>query len=248
MPARFPEMTFTYMRGIDWINLPTTLLAMVDASVGGKTGIDLPQGKNLVGAFHSPKMVIIDPEALSTLPEHELRSGMAEVVKHGVIDSPDLFELCKSGFPANPTAFEDLIIEAISVKVKVIQEDPYEKGKRAVLNFGHTIGHAIELVSNFTVPHGNAVAIGMMMESRLAHQIGMVNSSFITDLEKTLSALNLPTMIPKYLDWSLIIQAMAKDKKSENGVIRFALPAGIGQVKHGIVIDGLDTTLKNILR
>lgn len=237
----------TYMRGIDWINIPTTLLAMVDASIGGKTGIDLPQGKNLIGAFHSPQKVLIDPTLLTTLPENELRAGMAEVIKHGIIGSPELFEMCKSGIPATLDGWAQLISEAISVKVNVIQEDPFEMGRRAVLNFGHTVGHAIELLSHFSIPHGFAVAIGMMIESQIARQIGLVDSGFLEELHETLTKLALPTKAPNGIDTYDIINAMSTDKKTQNGNIRFSLPVNVGQIEYGIVIDDLTETLSEAL-
>jgi 3-dehydroquinate synthetase len=135
----------TYMRGIAWVGVPTTLLSMVDASLGGKTGFDLPEGKNLIGSFYPPKLVLADPSLLLTLPEVELISGMAEVVKHGVISDPKLFNLCGRGLHWVKDNLEEIVKRAMAVKIKVIEEDPYEKGIRAALNLGHTVGHAIEL-------------------------------------------------------------------------------------------------------
>jgi shikimate kinase / 3-dehydroquinate synthase len=157
----------TYMRGIQWIALPTTLLGMVDASLGGKTGIDLPEGKNLVGSFHPPKLVLADPGLLFTLPERELTSGMAEVVKHGIISDPELFGMCKNGMDWVKQNLEEIVKRAMAVKIQIIEEDPYEKGDRAALNLGHTVGHAVELVSDFELRHGEAVAIGMVMEANM---------------------------------------------------------------------------------
>ncbi|MDX1378686.1 MAG: bifunctional shikimate kinase/3-dehydroquinate synthase, partial [Anaerolineales bacterium] len=143
----------TYMRGIDWISIPTTLLSMVDASLGGKTGFDLPEGKNLIGSFHPPKLVLADPSLLLTLPERELISGMAEVVKHGIISDPELFEICSQGMDWVRDNPETIVKRAMAVKINVIEEDPYEKGIRATLNLGHTVGHAVELVSRFELRH-----------------------------------------------------------------------------------------------
>ena len=147
----------TFMRGCNWVAVPTTLLAMVDASVGGKTGFDLPEGKNLVGAFYPPRLVLADPDVLSTLPERELRSGLAEVLKHGLIADPELFDLCTQGWGAVNARLPEVVRRGVAVKVKVIEEDPYERGIRAALNLGHTIGHAVELVSGFSTLHGEAV-------------------------------------------------------------------------------------------
>ncbi|RME60804.1 MAG: bifunctional shikimate kinase/3-dehydroquinate synthase, partial [Caldilineae bacterium] len=147
----------TYLRGVPFVQIPTSLLAMVDASVGGKTGVDLPQGKNLVGAFKQPEAVIIDPAVMATLPGEEFRAGLAEVVKHGIIGAPRLFRELEAAGPANLT---QLVADAVRVKVEVVTEDPFEQGRRATLNLGHTFGHAIELVSQFQVRHGEAVALG----------------------------------------------------------------------------------------
>jgi 3-dehydroquinate synthase len=163
----------THMRGVHWVCVPTTLLSMVDASLGGKTGFDLPQGKNLVGSFHPPKLVLADPQLLQTLPEPEYISGLAEVVKHGIISDPELFDMCARGLECLQGGLEQLVKRAMAVKIKVIEEDPYEKGVRATLNLGHTVGHAVELVSQFHLRHGEAVAIGMVAEARLAERLGI---------------------------------------------------------------------------
>ncbi|MBN8656173.1 MAG: 3-dehydroquinate synthase, partial [Anaerolineae bacterium] len=176
----------TYMRGIDWIGIPTTLLSMVDASLGGKTGFDLPEGKNLIGSFHPPKLVIADPSLLLTLTERELRSGMAEVVKHGIISAPDLFAMCQRGMDWVKANLEDVVKHAMAVKIKVIEEDPYEKGFRAALNLGHTVGHAVELVSKFELRHGEAIAIGTVAEAKYAARVGLASQSTVEAIESTL--------------------------------------------------------------
>ena len=163
----------TYMRGIHWVCLPTTLLSMADASLGGKTGFDLPEGKNLIGAFHPPELVLADPQLLQTLPEAELISGMAEVVKHGIISDPGLFSLCARGLGYVKDNLEEIVKRAMAVKIRVIEEDPYERGFRAALNLGHTVGHAVELVSGFQLRHGEAVAIGLAAEAGYAARIGL---------------------------------------------------------------------------
>ncbi|MEJ5226106.1 MAG: bifunctional shikimate kinase/3-dehydroquinate synthase, partial [Anaerolineales bacterium] len=155
----------TFMRGVPWVNIPTSLLAMVDASLGGKTGIDLPEGKNLAGAFYPPRLVLVNPSVLKTLPVAEFRSGLAEVVKHGVIGDPELFALCAQGWDAVQSHLDDVIQRAMAVKIRIVEADPYERGVRAALNLGHTVGHAVEAVSNFTIRHGEAVAIGMAAEA-----------------------------------------------------------------------------------
>jgi shikimate kinase / 3-dehydroquinate synthase len=221
----------TYMRGIDWIAIPTTLLAMVDASLGGKTGIDLPEGKNLVGSFHPPKLVLADPSLLLTLPERELTSGMAEVVKHGVISDPELFEMCKRSMDWVKGNLEEIVKRAMAVKIRIIEEDPYEKGIRAALNLGHTVGHAVELVSNFKLRHGEAIAIGMVAEAKYAERIGITHKGVSNVIGEVLSRLGLPIEIPDDLPRKEILRAIRVDKKKNVKSIRFALPAEIGKVE-----------------
>ncbi len=233
----------TFMRGCNWVAVPTTLLAMVDASVGGKTGFDLPEGKNLVGAFYPPRLVLSDPDVLSTLPERELRSGMAEVLKHGVIIDPELFDLCAWGWDAVYERLPEIVRRAVAVKVKVIEADPYERGIRAALNLGHTIGHAVELVSGFNLLHGEAVSIGMVAEARLAERLAIAGSGLSDTLAGSLSALGLPVEIPEYYDRDQLIRAMKVDKKKAAGVVRFVLPVKIGEVKFGIEIENLEDVL-----
>jgi len=221
----------TYMRGIDWIGIPTTLLSMVDASVGGKTGFDLPEGKNLIGSFHPPKLVHADPSLLLTLTDRELRSGMAEVVKHGIISDPELFDLCRHGMDWVKGNLEEIVKRAMAVKIKVIEEDPYEKGFRAALNLGHTVGHAVELVSKFELRHGEAIAIGTVAEARYSARIGLAAKGLVEAIEETLSGLGLPTHIPDEMPRDEIIRAMRMDKKKNAKAIRFALPVDVGKVE-----------------
>ncbi|MFZ5912190.1 MAG: 3-dehydroquinate synthase [Chloroflexota bacterium] len=233
----------TYMRGCNWVAAPTTLLAMVDASLGGKTGFDLPEGKNLVGAFHPPRLVLADPEALSTLPERELRAGLAEVVKHGVIADPGLFDLCDQGWENVIARLPEIVRRGMGVKVKVIEEDPYEQGSRAALNFGHTVGHAVELVSGFSLLHGEAVAAGMVAEARLAERLTVASPGLSEAIAGTLAALGLPVEIPANLARADLIRAVRVDKKKAAGVVRFALPVKIGEVKVGVEVKDLEAAL-----
>jgi len=233
----------TFMRGCNWVALPTSLLAMVDASMGGKTGFDLPEGKNLIGAFHPPRLVLADPELLSTLPERELRSGMAEVVKHGVVEDTDLFEICSQGWDKVVTQLPEIVRRGMAVKVKIIEEDPFEQGIRAALNFGHTIGHAAELGSGFELLHGEAVGIGMVVEAKLAEQMGIAETGLSTVIADALVALGLPIEIPKHLPIPNIIRTMQTDKKKSAGIIRFALPVKIGEVKVGVEVEDLENVL-----
>lgn len=224
----------TYMRGISWAVLPTTLLAMADASLGGKTGVDLPQGKNLVGAFHAPRFVLADSQMLVTLPEVEWRAGMAEILKAGVIGDARLFELCEQGELAVQRGMSEILPRAVGVKIRVIEEDPYERGRRAALNFGHTVAHAIETLSEYRILHGFAVAMGMVAEAQLAYQIGLAPLEVKERIEAALTGLGLPTRLPKQFSPSAILQAMQTDKKKQLGELRFALPERIGVVRVGV--------------
>ena len=221
----------TYMRGIHWVAVPTTLLSMVDASLGGKTGFDLPQGKNLIGSFYPPKLVLADPQVLKTLPEAEFVSGLAEVVKHGMISDPELFDLCRRGLGCVKENLEQIVKRAMAVKIKIIEADPYEREFRAALNLGHTVGHAIELVSQFQLRHGEAVAIGMVAEAKLAEGLTVAPKGLSDRMAAVLSALELPVHIPQNLPREEIIRTMRVDKKKNAKAIRFALPAEIGRVE-----------------
>jgi 3-dehydroquinate synthetase len=218
---------------------------MCDAAIGGKTGVDLPQGKNLIGAFHSPQIVLSDPAALKTLPEREVRSGLAEVVKAGVIDDPILFHLCAGGWDTLASRWAEVISRATAVKVRVIEIDPFEKGERAVLNLGHTIGHAVEWASRESLPggdhfrlsHGEAVAIGMVVEAYLAEELGLAQKGLAQQIQSVLHGLGLPTDIPPGYTAESLIAGMKVDKKRLHRQIRFALPVKVGQVKYGIGIE-----------
>ncbi len=236
----------TYLRGISWLLLPTTLLAMVDSSLGGKTGVDLPQGKNLVGAFHAPRLVVADPTTLATLPEAELRSGMAEVVKHGVIGDERLFEDCRQLADLR-SGIAELIPRAMATKIKVIQADPYESDRRAALNLGHTIGHAVEVVSGYRLRHGEAIAIGLVAEARLSAQLNLADEGLADKIADCLRHLQLPTEIPADIDRQAVLRAMQVDKKKEDGRLRFALPVRIGKVLVGVEVKDLAERLTRTL-
>ena len=228
----------TYLRGVPWINLPTTLLAMVDSSLGGKTGADLPQGKNLIGAFHSPSLVLTDPQVLSTLPPAELRSGLAETLKHGIISDPDLYHhLDREGWSGNVDTITSLICQAVAVKAAVIESDPYEKNARQALNFGHTIGHGIEKASDYHLSHGESVSIGMIVETRLSEKIGLAKPGLADLIGYTLSKLGLPVSVPSDLVRDSILQAVWLDKKRSKKQIHFALPEALGKIHTGVVVD-----------
>jgi 3-dehydroquinate synthetase len=227
----------TYLRGIAWVGVPTSLLAMVDSSLGGKTGVDLPRGKNLVGAFHSPRLVIADLSTLITLPDEEFRSGMAEVLKAGIIGDPQLFALCDQGLYTVRQNLDEIVRRAMAVKIAVISEDPYEKGRRAALNLGHTIGHAVELLSGYHLRHGEAVAIGMAAEARLAERLHLAEKGTVDVIEEALRRLELPVEVPAEMSPGAILTAMQVDKKRMAGKVRFALPVKIGEVIVGVEAD-----------
>jgi len=236
----------TYLRGLSWGVLPTTLLSMVDASLGGKTGIDLPQGKNLIGAFFSPSFVLADPLTLATLPDDELRSGLGEIVKHGVIDNLELFEFCAAGWDSVRADWTRLIRQAAGVKIKFIEEDPHEHGIRAALNYGHTIGHAVETLSGYQIKHGVAIAIGMVAEAKLAAQLGLAEASLGSKIATVLDGLGLPTSIPSAMEHHDLLQIMQFDKKRAGKKLRFALPTAIGSCRVGIEISGLAARLQDL--
>jgi shikimate kinase / 3-dehydroquinate synthase len=234
----------TFLRGVRWAALPTTLLSMVDASLGGKTGIDLARGKNLAGAFYPPIFVLADPLTLATLPDREWRSGMGEVVKHALIADTILFSrldrLANEGAGGfGPEIPAEILRRAAGVKVQIIERDPYEKGEREALNFGHTIGHAVEQASGYQILHGEAVSIGMVIECKLSEEIGLAQQGLSKSIADVLERLGLPIRLPDNLDREAFIQAMQVDKKKKNGKIRFSLPVRIGEVRTGIEIDDL---------
>ena len=225
----------TFMRGIPVVQVPTSLMAMVDASIGGKTAVDTPAGKNLVGVFHFPAAVLIDPQVLATLPLREMRAGFAEIVKHGVIaNEAYLREVAGSASDLLGNAGRDsdtmlsVIVSSIEIKADIVSRDEREDGLRKTLNFGHTIGHAVELVSDYSLLHGEAVAIGMALEGRLAERIGVADAGTADAITNALHATGLPTDLPQPLDREAVLEAMRSDKKGRSGKTMFALPARIG--------------------
>ena len=219
----------TYLRGVRWVCVPTSLLAMVDASIGGKVGVDLPAGKNLAGAFHPPLMTISDPDLLRTLPGIEFRSGLAEVIKAGVIADPELFEMIEHG----SGDLGEMIRRALRVKVEVVIEDPFEAGRRAALNLGHTIGHGIESASKFALRHGEAIGSGMIAEARLAERLELAPPGLSDRIEAVIAKVDLPTRYHD-LDLETIMTHMQSDKKKKGGRIKFALPRSVGDVLIGV--------------
>ncbi|MDE5669969.1 MAG: 3-dehydroquinate synthase [Eubacterium sp.] len=214
-----------YLRGIDFVQIPTTLLSQVDSSVGGKTGVDLPQGKNLCGAFHQPILVLIDPLALNTLSDHFFSDGMGEVIKAGCIKSADLFEKIENeDIKEN---IEEIIFDCVDIKRGVVERDEKEQGERALLNFGHTIGHGIEKLHHFSgVSHGEAVGIGMLMISEIGEREGLTEKGTARRIKAVLEKYNMKTT--DYHSAEDIIDAMQHDKKKTSSGINFVMLKAIG--------------------
>ena len=227
----------TFMRGVPVVQVPTTLLAMIDAAIGGKTGVDTRAGKNLVGAFHQATLVLADPVVLRTLPHEHLRSGLAEAVKHAVIASPSLLEAIESGAGellqegGPPTGVAEQLVSAnIRIKADVVEQDEHEGGIRKILNFGHTIGHAIESASDYTLSHGECVAIGMVAESRLAVRLRLAAPEVASSIERVLRTLGLSVHRPESLSPEKLLAATRSDKKARAGQVEYVLPITIGRM------------------
>lgn len=233
-----------YMRGIDFIQVPTTLLAMVDSSVGGKTGVDLPEGKNLVGAFWQPQLVLVDPATLKTLPKDEVRNGLAEVVKYGMIRDWDFFRLLEENVAALDSLdmefYTRIIKRCCEIKAEVVSHDERESGLRAILNYGHTFGHAIEMLSDFGIAHGAAVSIGMAAAVELGILSGRISEDYAGRQNALLKNIGLPTSIPSGFDPEKIYGAMLHDKKTVGTKIKLVLPTGEGAVS---IVGDVDTDL-----
>ena len=230
-----------WMRGIDFVQMPTTLLAMVDSSVGGKTGVNLPAGKNLVGAFHQPRAVVADSTTLATLPGREYRAGLAEVVKYGAIGDAAFFAWLETHADALRARDERALVEAIATscrhKAGVVARDEHEHGERALLNFGHTFGHALETACGYgTLLHGEAVAIGMLLAARLSARLGRATDADTDRLARLLTALDLPIAAPP-ADPQRLLELMRLDKKNLGTTLRLILWRGIG---HADVVPGVD--------
>lgn len=227
----------TYMRGIALVQIPTSLLAMIDASIGGKTGVDTAHGKNLVGAFHPPRAVVIDPQLLRTLPERELRGGLAETVKHAAIADVAYLDWIHDSATAilarDDAALDELIRRSVHIKVRVVNEDPFEKGARKALNFGHTIGHAVEALAEYALPHGFAVSIGMIAESEAGEEYGITRSGSSDVMRRVLGRLALPITIPKDQAPNDILDRAKLDKKARRAAIRYTLIARPGEIARG---------------
>jgi 3-dehydroquinate synthase len=226
----------TFMRGIPFVQVPTTLLAMIDASVGGKTGVDTPAGKNLVGAFHQPAAVVADLRVLGTLSTAQLRAGMAEAIKHGVIADARYFDDVAAvaedigAIDVAGARMLELVARSIEIKADVVRRDERETGLRKVLNFGHTIGHAVEHASGYSILHGEAVAVGMVIESRIAERLGVAEPGTASRVQSVVREAGLPDSLPTRMSVSDIIEATHGDKKARAGRAEYALPARVGRM------------------
>jgi 3-dehydroquinate synthase len=234
----------TYLRGVNVVQVPTTLVAQVDASIGGKTGINHPKGKNLIGTFYQPKLVFIDVATLRTLPKRELIGGMAEVVKYGVIADPELFAYLEQHIPEllkyDVEALEQIVLRSARIKADVVSKDEREAGLRRILNYGHTLGHAIETATGYgRLHHGEAIAIGMEFAARLASRLGLCNQSLVDRQHRLLEQFGLPTRLPPRIDPKRVLAAMALDKKVQGGQLHFVLPERLGGVRVMPVEQGL---------
>ena len=226
----------TYMRGIRFVQVPTTLLAQVDSSVGGKTGVNHPLGKNMIGAFWQPSLVWMDMDVLGTLPERELKAGLSEVLKYGVIWDRPFFDFLaqsrKDVLSLEPGALAKVVRRSCEIKAEVVSRDEREGGLRAILNFGHTIGHAIETLTGYTkYLHGEAVAMGMYLEALMSERLGLMARGGAEDLRALIDSYGLPFALPDGLETEAMLGAMAVDKKTVGGQLRFVLPETIGKAR-----------------
>ncbi len=240
-----------YMRGIPFVQVPTTLLAQVDSSVGGKTGVDIPEGKNLVGTFYQPRAVYIDTDVLQTLPRDELRGGLAEVIKYGVIHDADFFSFLDTNrdaiFALNQDIITRLIARCCEIKAWVVEQDEREGGMRRILNYGHTIGHAVEAASNFQIIHGLAVGIGMCAAADLAVKTGCLSREDGLEIRALIDSYGLPVSVPAELDREAIKKYLLSDKKTVGGRVFYVLPKAIGKVLITDQVSGedVDSVLRN---
>jgi 3-dehydroquinate synthase len=233
----------TYMRGIDFIQVPTTLLAQVDSSVGGKTGVNHPLGKNMIGSFWQPRLVWIDTATLETLPRREFLCGLGEVIKYGVIWDKEFFAYLEENrdkiLKLDPEALTHIIRRSCEIKSEVVSKDERESGLRAILNYGHTIGHAIETITGYKkYLHGEAVAIGMYMEAKLSQQAGLIDKQEVSRIKALIDSYELPSVMPGEISMNDLTEIMQLDKKTIGGKLHFVLPEKIGSVK---IHNGLTT-------
>jgi 3-dehydroquinate synthase len=244
----------TYMRGVNFVQLPTTVLAQVDAAIGGKTAIDHPRAKNLIGAFHQPRLVLVDPVVLTTLPDREFRSGLAEIVKHGIVlDAPYFDDLEGSLQPLlarDLSTLERIIGGSCRLKAAVVERDEREAEWRQVLNYGHTIGHALEAATGYErFTHGEAVALGIVAEARLAQRLGLAASETAERQERLLGRVGLPTRTAA-VDTEAVLAAIGRDKKARDGRVPFVLAPAIGrfQLVYDVAMADVRSVIESLTR
>lgn len=235
----------TLLRGLPLIHIPTTILAQVDSAIGGKVGVDHPQGKNLIGSFYQPRFVLIDPTLVTTLDRREFNSGIAEVIKSALIGSPKLFSLLENRMSRIKDRclkiLECIITEAAMVKIEIIRKDPFEENLRATLNLGHTVGHALEAATHFQLfKHGEAISLGIMAACKLAENLKLCSRKLTQRVFNLLDSYNLPVRLPSSVDLESVQKAMNIDKKRREGKLRFILPCKIGKV---IIVNKVQTEL-----
>lgn len=240
----------TLLRGVPFVQIPTSLLAQVDSSVGGKVGVDHSAGKNLVGAFYQPGAVYIDPSTLRSLPEMEFANGMAEVIKYAAIADRRLFTFLEENSTRlrarNMTALHFMLKRCCQLKASVVEHDERERGLRRILNFGHTIGHAVESLSRYRIPHGSAVAIGMIAEARISVRLGMLTPHALDRFERLVEAYHLPTSLPASFSIGSIVEATAHDKKAREGKVFYTLLERLGKARVGVPL--APTRARTLLR
>lgn len=239
-----------YMRSIPCIQVPTTLLAQVDSSIGGKTGIDLPEGKNLLGTFSQPKMVLTDLHFLDTLPGREFNNGLAEIIKYGIVDDLELFQLLENGVgdikKRNAELLATIVGRSCRIKKEIVEMDEHDRGLRRILNFGHTIGHAVESASDYTISHGNGVSIGMIGAARISEKLNYLATNDRERIETLISTLGLLDHIPEAVEPSAILSRMKMDKKKKGDAINFVLlkklgvPFANGSVEEGLIRETIE--------
>jgi 3-dehydroquinate synthase len=224
----------TFMRGIPLVQVPTSLVAMIDSSVGGKSGVDVPEGKNLVGAFHPPHLVVVDPEVATSLPREERAQGLAEAVKHGAIVDPVYLADLEGDIPCvlngEVGATSRVVVRSIEIKSEVVSKDERESGLRKILNFGHTLGHAIEAAVDFALPHGSCVALGMVLESRVGELMGVTKEGTSAKMAQMADLLDLPTRLPDGIDPGHVLAFTRADKKGRGGRPKYVLLSRAGKV------------------
>lgn len=242
----------TYLRGIDFIQVPTSLLAQVDSSIGGKTGVDFSKYKNMVGAFHMPRLVYINIDTLSTLSTRLFNSGFGEIIKHGLIKNRDYFDYLDTNYEhikaLEPEYITEVVYQSCLIKADVVDRDPTEKGERALLNFGHTLGHAVEKLMNFSLYHGECVGLGMICASYISKERGCITDEEYTAIRNMLKKYGFPTRV-EGLDIFSILEVSKSDKKMENGVVKFILLKQLGEavIDKTVTYDEMTQALKEIL-